>query len=154
MSIKTLYCFSFLFVTSCLSEDELIKFTTDELTFLLANDSSKTWVLTNRIISEIQSDLLECEKDDRLIFRNIISAQDTLKVQFETGSMRCPGQADSIIYQGYWMVLDSTHAYYLHWVVEGDTSIRSLNFISSELLNMSYSEGNKLITEDFTTSLD
>jgi hypothetical protein len=132
----------------------MVKFTTDELTFLLATDSSKAWVLTGRTINTAQSVLPECEKDDLLIFRGTISPQDTLKMQFETGPIQCPGQADSIIYQGYWMALDSTSGHFLHWVIKGDTSIRVVNFITSELLNISYSEGNDQITEDFTTILE
>jgi len=39
-------------------------------------------------------------------------------------------------------------------VIEGDTSIRLVNFITSELLNISYTEGNDQISEDFTANLN
>ena len=127
----------------------MVYFTPDELTFLLATDSAKAWILTNRAINNSQDVLQECDKDDLLIFRNTVFALDTLKVQLETGSLQCPGQADSIIYQGYWKALDSINVHYLQWVIKGDTSIRLVHFISSELLNISYREGNDQISEDF-----
>lgn len=152
--MRTLLCFSIILLSSCLSEEEMVYFTPDELTFLLATDSAKAWVLTNRFINDSQDVLRECDKDDLLIFRNTISPQDTLKVQLETGPMQCPGQADSIIYQGYWKALDSFNIHYLHWVIERDTSIRTVNFITSELLKISYSQGNDQISENFIAKLD
>ncbi len=152
--LKIFLCFSIIFLPSCLSEEGMVYFTPDELTFLLSTDSAKAWILTNRSINNSQDVLQECDKDDLLIFRNTISAQDTLKVQLETGPIQCPGQADSIIYQGYWKALDSINVHYLLWVIEGDTSIRLVNFITSELLNISYTEGNDQISEDFTANLN
>ena len=150
--MRTLLYFSIIFLSGCLSQDEIVIFTPDELTFLLTADSSKAWTLTGKVVNNTQNDLQDCEKDDLLIFYSTISPQDTQKVQLETGPILCPGQTDSIIYQGYWKALDSTNGYYLHWIIEGDTSIRLVNLITSQLLNMSYSKGTDQITEDFVAT--
>ena len=132
----------------CLSQDELPQFTSRELANLLASDSAKSWNLTGRFINGNQV-LLGCEKDDLLTFSQAATIQDTAKVNFFTGSVKCPGQSDSIVFKGYWYLLDSHNRSSLNFVVHGDTSSRSIEMISSQLLRLSHADGSDLVVEDF-----
>jgi len=133
--------------SGCLS-DEITIFSPEQVTLLMATDSFKSWVLAERTIGNT-SDLLPCETDDILVMLNPTDVQDTTTFRFITGTIQCPGQPDSIIYQGYWEALDSLNSPYLRWVIDEDTSFRSVKFLTSKLLKLSYQKGSDTITEDF-----
>lgn len=133
---------------SCLS-DELTTYSPEQVTFLIATDSFKSWVLTERVIDN-SSNLLSCETDDILLMLNPAEVQDTTTFRYITGTIPCPDQPDGIIYEGYWEALDSLNASYLLWVIDGDTSFRNVEFITSQFLRFSYQDGSVKITEDFT----
>ena len=123
-------------------------FSPEQVTLLLATDSFKSWVLTERVIGNTH-DLLPCETDDILVMLNPAEVQDTTTFRFITGTIQCPDQPDSIIYEGYWEALDSLNSPYLLWVIDGDTSFRDVEYITSQLLRFSYQKGSANITEDF-----
>lgn len=142
-----------LFLFGCLSSDDMVHFTLPELTYLLATDSSKSWILTNRTIND-QAAIQECEKDDRLTFSNPGSVQDSLNLQFVTGMVRCSQQIDSIIFQGFWTILDTPNAQVLIYMVNNDTLVRSVELITSKGLRLSYSEADNLIIEELAADPD
>ena len=143
---------SFVFIisllfTSCLSE-EITSFSPEQVTLLLATDSFKSWVLTERTIGN-STDLLPCETDDILVMLNPAELQDTTTLRFITGNNQCPDQPDSIIYEGYWEALDSLNSSYLLWIIDGDTCFRTVENITSQFLRFSYQKSGVNITEDF-----
>ena len=81
---------------------------------------------------------------------NSAEVQDTTTFRFITGTIPCPDQPDSIIYEGYWEAFDSLNSPYLLWVIDEDTSFRKVEFITSQSLRFSYQKIGVNITEDFT----
>ena len=134
-------------LVSCLEQDEITYFSANELTRLIASDSAKSWVLTNRIIDD-GSDILDCEKDDILTFINPQFDQDTTLL-FQTGIVLCPGQIDSIIFAGKWQAIDSENQQLIMLTIDGDSSTNSIDFITSKFLTISYQNEGKSILEEY-----
>ena len=142
----------FLFILSislvgCLEQDEITYFSANELTRLISSDSAKSWILTNRIVDN-SSDILDCEKDDILTFISPQFDQDTTLL-FQTGMVLCPGQIDSIIFIGKWQAIDSENQQLIMLTIDGDSSINSIDFITSKLLTISYQTEGKSISEEY-----
>ena len=146
--LKYFYCWLILALGGCLSQDDMVIFSAAELDQLLASDSVKTWVLVDRFQDD-ESIIEECELDDELILLTAITAQDTAKLHFLTGPVRCPGQVDSLIFQGTWQAIDSTNNQIILWVVDDDTSYRNIDFITSQQFTISYLLGDRTIRELF-----
>jgi len=151
--LRTYILFLAICAAGCLSQDELPHFTSDELAALLASDSAKSWNLTGRFING-ELVLLECEKDDLLTFGQAANALDTAKVTFTTGPALCPGQSDSIIFNGYWFLSGANNGDSLQYVINGDTSNRSIETITSQWLRLSRSEGPNVVIEEFVLPID
>lgn len=137
----------FISLVSCLEQNDITYFSANELTRLIASDSAKSWVLTNRIIDN-SSDILDCEQDDILTFINPQFDQDTT-ILLQTGIVLCPGQIDSIIFVGKWRALDSVNQQLIMLTIDGDSSINSIDFITSELLTIRYQNEGKSILEEY-----
>lgn len=135
-------------LSSCLSQDDLGQFSSSELNLLLASDSIKFWNLTDRRVNG-ETVIQECELDDLLAMTRSFTTPDTAKVVFSTGPIKCPGQSDSIIFSGYWLVLDTTNAQLMEFVIDGDSSLVSIDFISSQLLQLSLMDEDNLVQEDY-----
>ena len=145
--LKNIPILAILLVCGCLSQDELF-FSTDELSRLLASDSSKTWVLRSRLVDNV-SVIQDCELDDELTLVQATNPIDTARMIFTTGSILCPNQMDSIIYSGIWEVLDTDSTHVVQFVIENDTSTRTINYITSLVFQMTYLETEKSIVEEF-----
>ena len=139
-----------LIISSCLSQDDIGSFSTDELNLLLASDSLKLWNLTDRRING-ETVIMDCERDDFMALGRATTTLDTATIVFSAGTIQCPGQIDSIIFSGYWSVPDTTNAQVLELVIDGDSSMVSIDFISSQLLQLSHNHGGEQIQEDYTT---
>lgn len=126
----------------CSQEEGPENFNLSQLERLLTGDSIKTWILTERISG---TDLQECEKDNALIFE-----LDSLKVRLETGSILCPGEIDSLIYQGEWAIIDGPLMDSLVFIISTDTTKRSIDLISSQTLGLTFLDNGQIITESFT----
>jgi hypothetical protein len=150
--LRTYILFLIICAYGCLSQDEFPQFTSNELATLLAADSSKSWHLTGRLING-ERFLLDCEKDDILTFNQAVSSADSADVKFVTGPVLCPGQPDTIIYQGYWFLQDTSGVHSLHYVVDGDTTARSIEMITSQLLRLSHTSGS-IVVEEFASFSD
>ena len=137
----------FISLVSCLEQNDITYFSANELTRLIASDSAKSWVLTNRIIDN-SSDILDCEQDDILTFINPQFDQDTT-ILLQTGIVLCPGQIDSIIFVGKWRALDSANQQLIMLTIDGDSSINSIDFLTSELLTIRYQNEGKSILEEY-----
>lgn len=144
-----LLCFCILFgLCGCLAQDEMVDFPAGQLSRLLASDSAKSWQLTNRLVDD-QSVIQDCEQDDILVFQTSNMLLDTAMVAFLTGPILCPGQSDSIMFEGSWEVIDTTNAQAVRLVIDGDTSLLSIDFITSQILRSSYIQAGKFIREEF-----
>lgn len=146
--VRHIYLFLIIGIGSCLSQDEMVYYTSDELTMLLASDSVKSWNLVGRYVNN-KPVLVECELDDTLTYTRSTTTLDTARVKLSTGPNICTGQSQGIVFKGYWTALESTNAQTLQYVIEGDTSLRSVDFISSQQLQISYQDGNDLVLEEF-----
>ena len=141
---------------SCSNDDPTANFEIGELQRLLAADSAKSWQRLTRRENGNDKMLPDCEKDELLIFSFAESADDSITFNYETGPSLCSGQSDSLIFQGAWDIVsnDLPEAYdSLRLAVDGDTSLRNIDFITSQILMLSFEEdvsGQKItVTESY-----
>lgn len=131
-------------LNACSNDEAAFNFETSELERLLASDSSKSWIRLSRVENGQPQSLADCEIDELLIFSQPESAEDSITVNYETGPVRCSGQADSIIFQGSWDIVagDLPVTYdSIRFAIEGDTTLRNIDFITSQSLTLSFIEG-------------
>ena len=147
--MSRLFCSCLLFgLCGCLAQDETIDFSDTQLTRLLTSDSSKTWLLTSRLLDNQQL-IKDCEMDDLLIFQTPGMSQDTALVSFLTGPILCPEQSDSIIFRGVWEIIDTASHPLLRLVINDDTSVVSIDYITSQLFESTQLKEGKSIKEEF-----
>ena len=133
----------FLVVFACSNDNTPANFETEELQRLLASDSAKVWQRLSRKEDGTNKTLADCETDNRLIFSFPKSAEDTITINYETGPSFCPGQSDSLIFQGAWDLLSADNPLVydsLRIAINGDTSLRNIDFITSQMLMLSFEE--------------
>lgn len=131
----------------CNIQEAPVNLAADELERLLTADSSKSWILSNRINA---SPFEPCESDDLLTFIKSSPINDTLTIHFRSGSVFCPGQIDSVIFQGTWIIIDGLLSDSLELIITGDTTRRSLDLVTSQILSISYLHQNSIIIETYS----
>jgi len=130
-------------VFSCADDDAPANLEDAELQRLLAADSAKTWQRLSRKENGTSKMLPDCETDNVLIFSLAESSEDTITINYETGPLLCSSESDSLIFQGAWDIFSSdiTEVFdSLRLVIDGDTSLRNIDFITSQMLMLSYEE--------------
>ncbi|MGI9543676.1 MAG: hypothetical protein ACR2MX_10485 [Cyclobacteriaceae bacterium] len=132
-----------LLVFACASDDAPANLEDAELQRLLAADSAKVWQRMSRRENGTNTTLPDCEIDNVLIFSLAESSEDTVTINYETGPLLCSGESDSLIFQGAWDIFSSDipEVYdSLRLIIAGDTSLRNIDFITSQMLMLSYEE--------------
>ena len=103
---------------------------------LLAGDSLKTWILTERP----SNPLLDCELDNQLnLF--VAALGDTLGYSKNTGVELCSGEIEGILQFGLWTVQDNQVKDSLVTILNGDSSFHAIEFITSQTLTLTYQNG-------------
>lgn len=102
----------------------------------MATDSMKFWSLTDKKVNGTTV-IQDCELDNLLSLTRSLTTTDTSRVVFTSGETPCPNQPDSIIFTGSWSLLDSANTQFLSLIVEEDSSVMTIDFISSQLLQLS-----------------
>ncbi len=148
IALRSHFFLLFFLVTSCLAQDDAVYFKTEELTNLLASDSSKSWNLLERIVNGEQV-TRECDTDDLLILTRSTNSQDTAVFHIVSGPIWCPNQSDSIIADGFWYTPDAINSQEICYITDGDTSSLTINFITSQFLQTSYMDGNNQVMEEY-----
>lgn len=130
-------------VFACASDDAPANLEDEELQRLLAADSAKVWQRMTRKENGTNTMFSDCDTDNLLIFSLAESAEDTITINYETGPMLCPSESDSLIFQGAWDIFSSEIPVIydsLRLIIDGDTSLRNIDFITSQMLMLSYEQ--------------
>jgi hypothetical protein len=148
--LRAYYFFIIILTSGCLAQDDLIDFSTSQLDHLLTSDSCKSWNLKSRQVDNQQA-FHECDRDDVLTICSPVTPQDTATMTLFTGPALCNHQLDTIISYGSWYISDASETPTLFYIVAEDTNIYKIDFISSQLLNMSYTlPGGQFIAEQYS----
>jgi hypothetical protein len=139
---------------SCSDKENIVVFTSSEVIRLLSNDSNKFWERKQVIINGQPSEVSECE-----LFTNTeyISRNDSLIYITTSMAEFCNGNPE-ILDSGFWDVLEESTisdridriAYYS---VDGDTTIKKMQEITSMLLVTENNTGSSVIQETFESTL-
>ena len=124
------------------------QFSSSELELLLASDSIKYWSLTDKKVNGTTV-IQDCELDNLLSLTRSLTTTDTSRVVFTSGETPCPDQPDSIIFTGSWSLVDSANTQFLSLIVEEDSSVMTIDFISSQLLQLSGNRKGDQVQEDY-----
>ncbi|MDN5203211.1 hypothetical protein QQ008_17610 [Fulvivirgaceae bacterium BMA10] len=124
-------------VLACEKDEQKAGFTITEVKRLLAGDSVKTWIRTVRRESGTLINLQDCERNDSLKF--ILAKDNIIKdsLLYHTGC-----QSEPLIL-GNWSVVnarDLPNTDSLLYIVNDDTTYRTIKNITSQILTISFTE--------------